>query len=457
MEASEPAVSDLDTATAAMAVTMTAEAVPAVAAAKVEIEAFDLSAVKLTGQLQQYTKPAIKDVGDLLEASGMQAGAAVLPWGFFADEVSVKVPDAMDIVMDSIMEVPPTAEEVAQQLRVIAPTWGQGLVDGLKTVWNPTNVSATLSHAFTSGGGFLDAAKALGAQAGGVLMDKVGTALSAMGPWGQAAAAALPAAILLGKTIWSGITGAFGGPSEEVKQARGDLDQFAAEVEDRVGQTASSTERYQDFIAHGWEQNRALIITFFQDQALASGRSLQESEQHWIAYEKAVEAGNSDLAAELAQQAIDWVDTTSQAATDAEKAWAESYTAQTVTSNEMTDEAIANSARLEEAVVADTVSMLDSWAQMANGMQQTMAAMAASVTASVMGIPDRTVTITTTHRTVGGGGGGGVASPFGGGSSPTPEPRQQRAPIINVVVPQDAVTDSVLRAAPGREALRGWA
>ena len=82
----------------------------------------------------------------------------------------------------------------------------------------------------------------------------------------------------------------------------------------------------------GWERNRATIITYFQDQALASGRSLADAEQHWIAYEAAVEAGNSELAASLAQQAMDWVDTTSQAATDAEVAWAESYTAQTVTS-----------------------------------------------------------------------------------------------------------------------------
>ena len=257
---------------------------PAVVVVKDEIEAFDLATVSLRTQLQQAA-PEIKNIGDLLEASGLQAGAAVVPWGFFADETSVKVPNAMDIVMDSIMKVPPTAEEVAQQLRVIAPTWGQGLVDGLKTVWNPTNVSATLSHAFTSGGGFLDAAKALGAQAGGVLMDKVGNALSAMGPWGQAAAAALPAAILLGKKIWSGITSAFGGPSEEVQAARGDLDAFAGDVESRIGQTASSTERYQDFIAHGWEENRALVITFFQDQAIAAGQSAQAGTDHFTKYQ----------------------------------------------------------------------------------------------------------------------------------------------------------------------------
>ena len=401
VEAAEPAVSGLDTATVAMATTMATKAVPAVTAAKVEIEAFDLASVKLTGQLQQYTKPAIKDVGDLLEASGLQAGAAVVPWGFFADETSVKVPNAMDIVMDSIMKVPPTAERVAQQLRVIAPTWGQGLVDGLKTVWNPTNVSATLSHAFTSGGGFLDAAKALGAQAGGVLMDKVGTALSAMGPWGQAAAAALPAAMMLGKKIWGGIVGMFGGPSEEVQAARGDLEAFAGDVEARVGQTASSTERLQDFLASGWERNRALVVTFFQDQALASGRSAQAGVDHFTAYQSAMEAGNAELMAELEQQALDWNVVNAAAAEEQAAAWAETYTAETVASTTMTDEAIANSLRLKDAVVAHTVEMLATWVAMASGMQEKMQAVAANINKSLDSIKDRTVTITTVHRTAG--------------------------------------------------------
>ena len=102
------ALKDEATATAPV---MSGTLAPAVETVTEEIEAFDLAAVKLTGQLQQRTKPAIKDIGDMLEVSGVQAGAAVVPWGFFADEVSTDVPDAMDIVMDSIMEVPPTAEE----------------------------------------------------------------------------------------------------------------------------------------------------------------------------------------------------------------------------------------------------------------------------------------------------------------------------------------------------------
>ena len=273
VESTGPAVEVLAAETVELETAMVATA-PAVAAAKVEIEAFDLSTVSLKTQLQQV-KPEIKDIGGLLEASGVQAGAAVLPWGFFADEVSTKVPNAMDIVMDSIMDVPPTAKQVAADLRAVAPTWGQGLMDGLKTVWNPLNVGQTLSRAFEAGGGILEAVKSLGAQAGGVLMDKISGALQQAGPWGQVAAAVLPLAVMVGKKIWSGITSVFGGPSDEVKAARGDLNAFAGEVEGYVGQTQSSTDRLNNLITHGWEGNRAIVFTYFQDQALASGRSLE--------------------------------------------------------------------------------------------------------------------------------------------------------------------------------------
>ena len=65
VEATEPAVVELETSTAALAATVAVEAVPA-------IEAFDLSTANLKGQLQQ-AKPEIQNIGDLLEASGIKA------------------------------------------------------------------------------------------------------------------------------------------------------------------------------------------------------------------------------------------------------------------------------------------------------------------------------------------------------------------------------------------------
>ena len=93
--------------------------------------------------------------------------------------------------------------------------------------------------------------------------------------------------------------------------------------------------------------------------------------------------------------------------------------------------------------------MMESWREILGDMQDEAVAFAGNVNASLASIQDRTVTITTAHRTIG--------SPLGGGSAPTATPGPATTGPITVVVPQDAVTDSVLRAAPGREALRGWA
>ena len=82
-----------------------------------------------------------------------------------------------------------------------------------------------------------------------------------------------------------------------------------------------------------------------------------------------MEAGNAELMGDLEQQALDWNDVNADSATESEEAWAASYTAQTVTSNTMTDEAIANSLRLKDAVVADTVELLTAWETMVDGMQ----------------------------------------------------------------------------------------
>ena len=491
LESAGPAVEVLGDATGDLVVDMTAAA-PAVAAVKEEIEAFDLSTVSLTNQLQQV-KPAITDIGDLLDASGVSAGTGAVAWGFYADEVGTKVPSALDMVMDSMLELPPTADEVSQHLREAAPTWGQNMIDGLKSVWNPTNVGATLARAFESGGGMIAAAKSLGAQAGTVITSELSTAAQGIGGvlgnlMSFAAPLAIPAAVALGKKIWSGITGAFGGPSEEVQAARGDLDLFANEVEGYVGQTASSTERLNDFITHGWEKNRAVVITYFQDQALASGRSLEDAEAHWLAYQAAIEAGNVELAASLAQQAVDWAEATGEAATAAAEAWAETYTAQTATSSEATDEAIANTERMRDSMVDAAVLILASWQEMAAGLAESMQAASAAITAALAAIPEqKVITITTVGgarlsmasalpaarrrqaartswesaaRSTSRRHGPDTCPAMAGASDNARRIGREVAKALQespISIPQDAVTDSVLRAAPGREALRGWA
>ena len=504
------ALRDEATATAPV---MSTTLAPAVKAARVEIEAFDLATVDMKTQIQQ-AKPEIKDIGDLLEAAGLQTETSALEFGYYADEADIlsgKMATHKTTIPPMILEMmtpPPGIEGMGERT---GNEWSRGFF-------------ATLQRSFEGGGGFMGGIKSSMTEGFGALFAEEGALAPVAEKWGQAmeAIGGIPVVgpflkafgpmiiggvVKLGKAAFNKLKGIFGGPSEEVVQARGDLDAFASDVEQHVGQTESSTARMQDFIVNGWEHNRATVITFFQDQAIAAGKSASDGTAHWLEYQAAMEAGNAELMGDLEQQALDWNDINASSATESEEAWAESYTAQTVTSNTMTDEAIANSLRLKDAVVADTVELLTAWETMVDGMQdhwegddglsgmqdtaemfqgalhgggtggifgtitdwaiegfQVMmeswreilgdmqdeaVAFAGNVNASLASIQDRTVTITTAHRTIG--------SPLGGGSAPAATPGPATTGPITVVVPQDAVTDSVLRAAPGREALRGWA
>ena len=443
--AAEPAVAALETGTTAAAAATT------VLAVKTE---------ELIDPLQSAAD-LVKELTDAQRANEAQSMASAKAMDEFVtsiDSILTPAPVAIDVEfpsagkaqggLDMVMGLmkPPASVEA-----VLRPSLGQDMLGGLKSTFSPGNVGGTLARAFEGGGGLLGAVKSLGAQAGGMLMGKIQGALSAAGPWGALAAAALPLAIGLGKKIWGGITSMFGGPSDEVKQARGDLAAFAGEVEGYVGQTESSTARMQDFLDAGWERNRATIITYFQDQALASGRSLADAERQWLDYQAAVETGNVSLASDLAQQAMDWAAKNTEDADLAAATWAESYTAQTVTSTVATDEAVANSTRLKDAMVLHAGEILAAWTAMTDGLAAQMAAAAAAINASLASIQDKTVTITTVYRTIhqggGGGGGGGGGSP--GGGSPI---------VINnrVSVSRRDVTTAVVEDAFRVVRRRGW-
>ena len=338
VEAAEPVVVELDTAAVALAATVSTEVVPA-------MEAFDLSTANVKNQLQQ-AKPEIRDIGDLLEASGVQAGAAVLPWGFFADEVSVKVPNAMDIVMDSMMELPPTADEVAQNLRTAAPTWGQNMLDGLGSVFSADNVGGILSRAFEGGGGLLGAAKSFGSQLATSILSGI--------PGGGIIAGLLPAAgKLLGKL--------FGGPSEAVVAARESMGAYASTIEaDTLNQ-----DRLKDWTAGGFSPDHAAIVTQFQDLAEASGVGAQAGVDIWLQYQKAVEDGNQAGIDAVFAQVDAWtaasaeinasVEASNQDRIESELAALDETHEARVAAIEMMKEAEigANKARLEELLAGD--------------------------------------------------------------------------------------------------------
>ena len=401
-----------------------------------------------------------------------------LAYGFFGDELGTKTPMAMGIVNESLLSAPRTAEQVARDLREVAPTWGQSLMDGLKETFNATSVGNTLARAFEGGGGLMGAIKSLASQAGGTLISHVQGALSAAGPWGAIASAAIPLAVGLGKKIWGGIVSAFGGGTNVAEDAYQEIiDASQAASAEDITLHGHMTQALSDGLDERAAAVRAFVQTVRQEQGLswaeadaefirfheAQADSASKSEKAWAeSYAAKLQEDYIAMQA-MAENAEATATTAADTAESTAGAWAESFGAQTVASTEMTDEAIANSLRLKDAVVADTEAILAAWTTMANGMQERwMAAtdaiadkakaMAASIASAIMSIPDRTVTVTTRHVTVGGGG-GGIASPLS--PAPAAPAVNVAAPPVTVVVPQDAVTDSILRNQPRRRALRG--
>ena len=571
---------------------------PAVKAAKVEIEAFDLSTVNMKTQIQQ-AKPEIKDIGDLLEAAGLQTGTSALEFGYYADEADIlsgKMATHKTTIPPMILEMmtpPPSIEGMGERT---GNEWSAGFF-------------AALQRSFEGGGGLMGGIKSSMTEGFGALFAEEGALAPVAEKWGQAmeaiggipvvgpflkafGPAIIGGVVKLGKKAWSALKGIFGkgtNVAEDAYQAIADNSTAAAAADSSLQQHLTTG------LEHGLDDRAASVRAFFLRVRMDQGESWAEANADFQMFHNAMtnsDKATRERAAETADKLMaDYllIEGSSVDVADAsEEAWAASYTAQTVTSVKMTDEAIANSLRLKEAVVADTVELLTAWRDMAQGMQDswmgagaeiestseytadaiiddagrvrttmdteiaavqttwtstlgrlrvltieatghiettwramvgnmvarwigddglgmmelraielleflhgtgtggifgkvtdwaiagfdymrtrwdgTLTVMearavtfASNVNASLASIRDRTVTITTAHRTVGAPGGGGVASPFGGGSSPAPAPSAPRMPPITVVVPQDAVTDSVLRAAPGREALRGWA
>ena len=215
--------------------------------------------------------------------------------------VGVEFPDAgrlqggLDLVM-GMLEPPASVREA------LGPTIGQRMLEGLQSTWTPQNVSAIFARAFTGGGGVEGAFKALGAQAGGHISeglqgflakngDKFGGMFGGMlkGVIGMAIPIIGPALGSLAGWIGGKL---FGGPSKEVQAARQSMDQYAASIEDMIGQSQGSIDRYQDWLSAGFTKSHATIVTHFQDLALANGEASQAGVDLWTRYQAAVEDGN---------------------------------------------------------------------------------------------------------------------------------------------------------------------
>ena len=291
-------------------------------------------------------------------------------------------------------------------------------------------------------------AAGLGERLGSKFGSSMGQVFS--GAFSGLASAGISAAINLGMAGLAKLGGflkrMFGGISDEAIGDKGDFADQARAANAAYADQASQEARFQDLIAHGWAERDAALYTFFQNQAIQSGRALAEADAQWHAYHEAMKSSDTEAMAAIEANILSWHETSADTAAENEAAWAASFDAQTVESDAMTDAAIANSARLRDAMIDHSKAILAGVKDMARGIKAETNAYrnhwkaawktirddatetAAHVTAAVAGIPDRTVRIT--YAVAGGppaGGPGGGGSGAGGGG---PVVIKQDAPPI---------------------------
>ena len=252
----------------------------------------------------------------LLESFGMLVPSAQDAVAQFDVMTGALDPPALAVgrVNESLLQVPLSLEAAEAAARVLAPSVGEQVLAGFAATVSPQNVSSIFVRAFTGGGGLEGGFKALGVQAGGHIatglqgwLNKPGTQSMFGGAFGGMLKGAIGMAVpIIGPALGSlagwvagKLGGLFGGPSEEVQAARQSMEEYAASVADMVGKTQSSIERYQGWLAAGFTESHATIVTHFQDLALANGHAAKAGSDLWLEYQRAVEEGN--------QQAIDAV------------------------------------------------------------------------------------------------------------------------------------------------------
>ena len=204
------ALKDEATATAPV---MSTTLAPAVKAVRVEIEAFDLATVDMKTQIQQ-AKPEIKDIGDLLEAAGLQTTTAALEFGYYADEA--------DILSGKMATHKTTIPPMI--LEMMTPPPGIGLMgEDTGNKWS-AGFFAALQRSFEGGGGLMGGIKSSMTEGFGALFAEEGALAPVADKWGQAMEAiggipvrrAIPQGVRTDDHRWRGCPG-----QESVQQAQG--------------------------------------------------------------------------------------------------------------------------------------------------------------------------------------------------------------------------------------------
>ena len=401
------------------------------------------------------------------------------------------------------------ADAMGKQLDVL-PLKAQAAAEGFLD-----NITGTFAQAFAGGGGFLGGLQSVMTQGWGKLfvgegetaatgflgkMQGVMGALGGIPLVGPLLAAFGPALIsgigkLAGK-VWGGIKSLFGGPSEQERLGRDLFANFHAGIAPELKQSEAYILEVQAAIADGWDVTLAETAVAFKRTAAAAGLSADEGFAAYEQYQNAVKSGNTDLMEQLEGDYAEW-----------QRMAAETASANTTASDESTAEIVHDAAEIgkqfqglttEEAAKLGA-ALLDlgnkanrgftlihsSALATGNALGNNLLPQILAVSRALRNMPTD-ITIRTSYVTVGEnipgrqhGGPVSAGRPYVVGeagpelfvpgrsgsvasnrSIPSAEEigaavarAMQRAPLI---VPRDAVTDTVLGNSPSRRALAGF-
>ena len=369
------------------------------------------------------------------------------------------------------------------------------------------NITGTFAQAFAGGGGFMGGLQSVMTQGWGKLfvgegetaatgfLGKMQGVMGALGgvplvgPLLEAFGPALIAGIgkLAGK-VWGGIKKLFGGPSEQEMLGRDLFANFNAGIAPELKQTEAYTTAVQVAIDAGWDRTLAETVVAFQQTAVAAGLSADDGFAAYEEYQQAVGAGNTELMGKLEADYAEW-----------ERMAAETAGANTAASEASTIEIVHDADEVAEqfaGLTADEAAALgvalvdlgkkanraftnihDSALGAASALANNLLPALYRVASTLRNMPAMPTGGSIQGRQHGGPVGAGqsvivgeagpeIFTPGRSGSVTSnrsiPSAAEigaavaramQRAPLV---VPRDAVTDSVLGNTPSRQALAGY-
>ena len=314
------------------------------------------------------------------------------------------------------------------------------------------------------------------------VMSMVQTAMSFLPPGlAQAAQVALAAV----SAVWGKLKSWFGGPDEAELAAREMFAGFHKGAVDAFGDTQRFADEVQVAINAGWDRTLAETRAGFILMGTDMGKTYDEAFADYARYQTAVGEGNTELMEQIEAEYADWraasEETTEAVVHDAAEIGRQFKGLSADEAAELGDALIGLGSKANQAFT----DMHDSAISAGNALANRLLPHILSVSSAIRNMP-KDITIRQRYVTVGGLPRRQHGGPVGAGQSvivgeagpeiftpgrsgsvasnksiPTADDigaavvaALHRVPLV---VPQDAVTDSILRRSPNRQALRGWA